>query len=71
MSVWQGVGFHMIIWLAGLQTIPGELYEAASIDGATRQQFRNVTWPGLRPTFVFIFITITISGSRCSPRSTS
>lgn len=62
MSVWQGVGFHMIIWLAGLQTIPGELYEAASIDGATKlQQFRNVTLPGLRPTFVFIFITITIS----------
>lgn len=62
MSVWQGVGFHMIIWLAGLQTIARELYEAASIDGASSwQQFRQVTLPGLRPTFVFIFITITIS----------
>ena len=62
MSVWQGVGFHMIIWLAGLQTIGQELYEAASIDGASPwQQFRQVTLPGLRPTFVFIFITITIS----------
>ena len=72
MSVWQGVGFHMIIWLAGLQTIPGELYEAASIDGASKvQQFRNVTLPGLRPTFVFVFITITIARSHCSPRSTS
>lgn len=62
MSVWQGVGFHMIIWLAGLQTINQELYEAASIDGASPwQQFRQVTLPGLRPTFVFVFITITIS----------
>ena len=45
------VGFHMVIWLSGLQTIPGELYEAAAIDGATNwQQFRYVTWPGLRQT---------------------
>jgi multiple sugar transport system permease protein len=52
----------MIIWLSGLQTIPGELYEAAEIDGATkRQQFAHVTWPGLRPTAVFILITITIA----------
>ncbi len=62
MSIWQGVGFHMIIWLAGLQTISAELYEAAQIDGANRwQQFRNVTIPGLRPTSVFVFITITIA----------
>lgn len=62
MSVWQGVGFHMILWLSGLQTISHDLYEAASIDGASKwEQFRNVTLPGLRPTFVFIFITITIA----------
>lgn len=62
MSVWQGVGFHMIIWLSGLQTIPGELYEAAKIDGAGRlQRFTNVTWPGLRNTFIFVLITITIA----------
>lgn len=61
-SVWQGVGFHMIIWLAGLQTIPGVLYEAAAVAGANRwQQFRYVTWPGLRNTAVFILITITIA----------
>jgi multiple sugar transport system permease protein len=61
MSVWQGVGFHMVIWLAGLQTIPYVLYEAAQIDGAGRWgQFRNVTWPGLRNTAVFVFIVITI-----------
>ncbi len=46
MSIWQGVGFHMVIWLSGLQTIPGDLYEASSLDGAsTWQNFRYVTWP--------------------------
>jgi multiple sugar transport system permease protein len=62
MSIWQAMGFHMIVWLSGLQTIPGELYEAASLDGATRwQQFAHVTWPGLRATRTFILITITIA----------
>ncbi|MGC9544577.1 carbohydrate ABC transporter permease [Streptomyces sp. UG1] len=62
MSVWQGVGFHMIIWLAGLQTIPTELYEAADLDGATRwHRFRHVTWPGLRATRTFVLVTITIA----------
>jgi multiple sugar transport system permease protein len=62
MSMWQAVGFHMVIWLSGLQTIPGHLYEAASLDGAGRWgQFRYVTWPGLRNTAVFILITITIA----------
>ncbi|MDQ3250005.1 MAG: sugar ABC transporter permease, partial [Chloroflexota bacterium] len=62
MSIWQGVGFHMVIWLAGLQTIPGVLYEAASVEGATSwQQFRFVTWPGLRNTAIFVLITITMA----------
>jgi len=62
MSAWQAMGFHMVIWLSGLQTIPGELYEAAALDGASNwQQFRNVTWPGLRQTSIFILITITIA----------
>ena len=62
MSAWQAVGFHMVIWLAGLQTIPGELYEAAEIDGAGRwHQFRYITWPGLRSTRTFILVTITIA----------
>ncbi len=52
----------MIIWLAGLQTIPGVLYEAADVAGAnTWQKFRYVTWPGLRNTAIFILITITIA----------
>lgn len=62
MSIWQAVGFHMIIWLSGLQTIPEELYEAARMDGASPwEQFKNVTWPGLRPTMIFILVTITIA----------
>jgi multiple sugar transport system permease protein len=62
MSAWQAVGVHMVIWLAGLQTIPEILYEAASIDGANSwQKFTHVTWPGLRNTAVFILVTITIA----------
>ena len=62
MSVWQAVGFHMVIWLAGLQAIPTIRYEAAQIDGARSwQQFRYVTWPGLHNTAVFISLVITIS----------
>lgn len=62
MSVWQGVGLQMILFLAGLQDIPAQLYEAASIDGANGlQQFVNVTVPGLRNVTVFILISITIA----------
>lgn len=62
LSIWQAVGMHMVIWLSGLQTIPGELYEAAALDGAGKwQQFLHVTWPGLRQTATFILITITIA----------
>lgn len=62
MSVWQGVGFHMVIWLAGLQTIPSTLYEAAAVEGANSwQQFRYITWPGLRHTAIFVLVTITIA----------
>ncbi|TFC92597.1 carbohydrate ABC transporter permease [Cryobacterium sp. TMT4-31] len=61
MSVWQGVGFHMIIWLSGLQTIPADLYEAADLDGVSPwQRFRYITWPGLSATRSLILVTITI-----------
>ena len=61
MSIWQGVGFHMVIWLAGLQTIPASLYEAAKIEGANGwQRIRFVTWPGLRNTAILIMIIITM-----------
>ncbi|MDJ0639690.1 MAG: sugar ABC transporter permease [Paracoccaceae bacterium] len=61
MSVWQGVGFHMVIWLSGLQTISPTLYEAAEIEGSSKWQvFRYVTWPGLRNTAILILIVITM-----------
>ena len=61
MSIWQAVGFHMVIWLSGLQTIPVSLYEAADIEGASNwQKFRFVTWPGLRNTAVLILVVITM-----------
>lgn len=57
-TVWKGLGFQMVIWLAGLQAIPKELYEAAIVDGANRvQQFRFVTLPMLAPTTFFMLIT--------------
>lgn len=55
MSIWQGVGFQMIIILAGLQEIPGDLYEAAAIDGASPwQRFAFITIPQLRNTLLFV-----------------
>lgn len=61
MSIWQAVGFHMVIWLSGLQTISPSLYEAAAIEGSSKWQvFRYVTWPGLRNTAVLILIVITM-----------
>ena len=61
MSAWQGMGFHMVIWLAGLQTIPATLYEVAAIEGSSKwQTFRYVTWPGLRNTAVLVLIVITM-----------
>jgi multiple sugar transport system permease protein len=61
MSVWQAVGFHMVIWLSGLQTIPATLYEAADIEGATGwQKFKFVTWPGLRNTAILVLVVITM-----------
>lgn len=57
--IWRWTGYNALIYLAGMQTIPGELYEAAALDGAGRwAQFRHVTLPSLRPT---IFLTVVIS----------
>lgn len=57
MSIWRGLGFNMIIFLAGLQGIPQHLYEAAQIDGAGRFAIhRHITWPMLKPTTFFIFV---------------
>lgn len=62
MSVWKGLGYNAIIFLAGLQNIPKELYEVARIDGASWwDQFKNITWPLLSPTTYFILVVTTIS----------
>ncbi len=64
-SIWQGVGFQMVILLAGLQGIPRHLYEAAALDGAGRwARFRHVTLPGLRNPLVFTALVTTILAFR-------
>lgn len=61
LSIWQGVGFQMVIFLAGLQDISEELYEAADVDGASKwQQFWNITIPQLRNTIIFVVLATTI-----------
>lgn len=61
MTTWRGLGLQMIIFLAGLQAIPQELYEAAAVDGANRwHRFRYVTLPSLRPTLLFSVVVASI-----------
>ena len=61
-SVWRNAGYYMVMYLAGLQGVPGELYEAATIDGANAwQRFTNVTLPMLTPTTFFNSIMMVIS----------
>ncbi|NRY60239.1 carbohydrate ABC transporter permease [Clostridium beijerinckii] len=61
-SIWKNMGYYMVIYLAALQGIPAELYEAASLDGANSwQKFKNVTLPMLTPTTFFVSIMLTIS----------
>jgi multiple sugar transport system permease protein len=65
LSIWQGTGFQMVIFLAGLQGIPSSHYEAALVDGAKKWQlFRDVTLPGLRNTTIFVVIVTTIFSLR-------
>ncbi|HEY9673563.1 MAG TPA: sugar ABC transporter permease [Waterburya sp.] len=61
LSSWKQLGFNMVVFLAGLQTIPQSRYEAAELDGANFwQQFWYITLPGLRPTLIFATITTAI-----------
>lgn len=62
-SIWFLMGYYMVIFLAGLQEIPQEYYDAAKVDGARSwQTFRHITWPLLKPTSFFVLIVSTISG---------
>jgi len=61
LAVWKNFGFNMVIFIAGLQSIPERLYEAARMDGASGwQQFRRVTLPMLAPTFLFVAVVTMI-----------
>lgn len=61
-SVWKNMGYYMVIYLAGLQGINAELYEAASLDGCNAwKRFRYITWPQLQPTTFFVTIILTIN----------
>lgn len=63
LDIWKGVGWAAIIFLAGLQAIPAELYEAARVDGAdSATQLRYITWPLLSPTTVFLVVVLVIGG---------
>ncbi|GAA1982778.1 sugar ABC transporter permease [Amycolatopsis minnesotensis] len=63
MGVWKETGFFLILFLAGLQAIPGELYEASELDGAGRwSRFRYVTWPMLRPVTAVCSVMAVIRG---------
>jgi len=62
LAVWKNFGYNMLIFVAGLQSIPASLYEAAELDGADAwQRFRHITLPSLGPTFVFVGITTMLS----------
>jgi len=65
LSIWQGAGFQMVILLAGLQSIPQDLYEAASLDGAEEwKQFFYITLPNLRNPLIFVMLVTTILAFR-------
>ncbi|MET0772186.1 MAG: sugar ABC transporter permease [Candidatus Limnocylindrales bacterium] len=58
LAVWMGLGYFLIIILAGLQTVPRDLYDAAAVDGASpTQAWRHITLPGLRPILIFLIMT--------------
>jgi multiple sugar transport system permease protein len=63
LDIWKGIGWAAIIFLAGLQAIPAELYEAARVDGAnSAAQLRYITWPLLGPTILFLVVVLVIGG---------
>jgi multiple sugar transport system permease protein len=63
LGIWKGIGWTMVVFLAGLQSVPQELYEAAAMDGAGAwARFRYVTIPFLRATSTFLIVVLTIGG---------
>jgi len=65
MTVWKGLGYSMLLYLAALQGVPKIYYEAATLDGANAfQRFRHVTWPMVKPVTFFLVITNIINGAQ-------
>ncbi len=63
LGIWKGIGWNMVVFLAALQTVPLELYESASLDGAgSFQKFIHITLPGIRGTILFALVMLTIGG---------
>ena len=63
LGIWKGIGWNMVVFLAALQTVPLELYESASLDGAGAwQRFVHITLPGIRGTILFALVMLTIGG---------
>ena len=64
-SIWKALGYYMVVYIAGLQSIPQYLYEAAKIDGASAwRRFWNITFPMLNPITFFLFVTGFINNFR-------
>ena len=62
LTVWKGMWYYMIVYLAALQGVSRDLYEAASLDGANKwQQFINITWPCVTPTTFYILVLLMVS----------
>lgn len=65
MTVWKGLGYTMLLYLAALQSVPKTYYEAAELDGASGfKAFRHITWPMVKPVTFFIVVTNIIGGSQ-------
>lgn len=63
LGIWKGIGWNMVVFLAALQTVPLELYESASLDGAgSWQKFIHITLPGIKGTILFALVMLTIGG---------
>ena len=63
LGIWKGIGWNMVVFLAALQTVPSELYEAAAIDGANSvQKFFSITLPSIKGTILFALVMLTIGG---------